>query len=116
MLDESAALTEKLLKLSTFGGLAGFGGAVKYVSAVIKKPERISHRRFLLLLFANIFISSFCGLMGGLLVGALKLDVAWQYIGSGIFGYAGTHGLDLVMLALKRKIEPSAVIPIPPTQ
>lgn len=84
--------------------LAGFGGAVKYISGVIRSNESVSNRRFLLLLAANIFISSFCGMMGLLLVSTFTESLAWYGIAAGMFGYIGTQGLDIVLLALKKKI------------
>lgn len=98
-----------------WGLLAGFGGAVKYVSAVIRGNEVVTNRRFLALLFANIFISSFCGLMGGLVITTITADPTWAYLACGLFGYLGTQGLDILILALKKKVTPiSTVIPIPP--
>jgi hypothetical protein len=98
--------------------LASFGGAVKYISGVIRSAERISNRRFLFLLAANIFISSFCGLMGGLLVNALTNDTQWAYIGSGLIGYLGTQGMDIVLLSLQKKIglgkhNIASIMPVP---
>jgi len=98
--------------------LAGFGGAVKYVSFVIRTDSQFSWRRFAALLVANVFVSSFCGLMGGLLASAFKLDMVWQYLACGTFGYLGTQGLDIIILVVKRKFAPltpaSAVMPVPP--
>lgn len=115
------AIPEEAPRLAQLGGwflLAGAGGAVKYVSTVIRSSDRVSNRRFLLLLAANTFISSFCGLIGSLLMSTLTSQWQWHGIAAGVCGYLGTQSLDLVMLALKRKIEPglpaSAVIPIPP--
>jgi hypothetical protein len=111
--------TPRLAQIGTWFLLAGVGGGVKYVSTVIRSPVRVSNRHFLALLSANIFISSFCGLMGGLLMTTLTQDSTWTYLASGLSGYLGTQSLDVVMLALKRKIEPglpmSAVIPVPPS-
>src|SRR4051812_26470476 len=81
--------------------LAGFGGAVKYVSAVIRSPERVSNRRFLTLLAANSVVSTFCGLMGGLAVAGA--GGTWPYLASGLFGYLGTQGLDYLLIALQKK-------------
>lgn len=96
--------------------LAAFGGAVKYVASVIRSKDKISNRRFLLLLAANMFISAFCGIMGLLmLIAAGVTSIAIYGMGAGMFGYMGTQALDIVMLALKKKIDPvSAIIPIPP--
>lgn len=97
--------------------LAAFGGAVKYISAVLRTNTLVSNRRFVMLLIANVFISSFCGLMGGLLLTTLTDNITWQYLSCGIFGYLGTQGLDIIVLILKKKIEPpmpvSAIIPVP---
>ena len=118
MLTEDWSIYTKVL---VWGSLAGLGGAAKYISAVIRSSEIISQRRFLLLLFANMFVSSFSGLMGGLLTTTLTSDATWPYIASGLFGYLGTQGMDIMLLALKKKIEPvspytaAAVIPVPPS-
>jgi hypothetical protein len=105
--------------VSVFGWLmlAGLGGAVKYTSTVIRGAERISHRRFLGLLCANIFISSFCGLIGTLLVSTISRSWEWHGIAAGTFGYLGTQGLDVIILTLRKKVGSeiplSAVIPLP---
>jgi LydA holin phage, holin superfamily III len=99
--------------------LAATGGAVKYISAVINSTERVSHRRFLTLLVANIFISAFCGVMAILL--AFTVTHNWLYAGmsAGMFGYMGPQSLDWVMLALQKKIgsatpNMSAIVAVPP--
>ncbi len=84
--------------------LAGLGGAVKYVATVIRSSEVISNRKFISMIFANVFISSFCGLMGGLLLQTLTQDPIWGFLASGIFGYIGTTSIDYVIIALQKKI------------
>ena len=115
-MNEHAPTIEKILG---WGLVAGFGGSVKYVSIVIKSPEHLSNRRFVILLLANVFISSFCGLMGGLLTTTVTTEQSWTFLASGIFGYLGTNGLDIVLLNMKRKIDPNAqlssVMPVPPS-
>jgi|CXWL01.1.fsa_nt_gi hypothetical protein len=114
MIDHDPATVEKVV---TWGFLAGFGGAVKYVSTVIRGSQTVSKRRFIFLLAANTFISSFCGLMGGLLAATATTERLWTYISAGIFGYIGTQALDMVLFAVKRKIEPNAhvssIFPVP---
>lgn len=96
--------TETLVKALFWSVLAGFGGAVKYVAFVIRSSDVISNRKFVSMLFANVFISSFCGLMGGLLVKTMTNSETWHMIAAGTFGYLGTQGLDYVILALQKKI------------
>lgn len=109
---------DTFVKVIMWSSLAGIGGAVKYVSTVIRSTEAVSNRRFFLLLAANMFISSFCGLMGMLL--AMNMTDSWALHGltAGGIGYMGTTGLDLVILNMKNKIQPnspvSAVFPVPP--
>jgi hypothetical protein len=99
--------------------LASLGGAVKYIAAVLKSPEPVTNRRFWWLLAANMFVSSFCGLMGVLLVSAVTADPAWHGLTAGMFGYLGTSALDMVMFAMRKKIDPSAsvasVLAVPPS-
>ena len=106
-------------KFLAWGALAGFGGAVKYVAAILRSEQKVSNRRFLALLSANMFISSFCGLMGAMLVSTFTNEMMWHGLAAGMFGYTGTAGLDWVMIALKKKIDPTAtaedVIAIPPS-
>jgi hypothetical protein len=98
--------------------LAAFGGAVKYVAAVLRSANTVTQRRFVALLLANVFISSFCGLMGMFLVKTATDSLAWLGLASGMFGYLGTTGLDIVILSLRKKIDPQAsvstLIPLPP--
>lgn len=109
---------DALAKILIWGFLAAMGGAVKYVSTVIRSPQSISHRRFAALLCGNMFISSFCGLMGYLLITTFTLSWEWHAMAAGLFGYLGTQGLDIVILTLRRKLDPnttvSSVVPIPP--
>ena len=96
--------TDTLVKAIFWSMLAGFGGAVKYVAFVIRSSEMISNRKFVSMLFANVFISSFCGLMGGLLIKTITNSETWHMIAAGTFGYLGTQGLDYVIIALQKKI------------
>lgn len=111
-----SSTTEKIIG---WGVVAGFGGAVKYLAAVIRSSESLSQRRFVFLLIANMLISSFCGLIGGLLMTTMTSDQTWTFLGAGIFGYAGTQGLDIAIFAVRKKIEPatklSEVAPLPPS-
>jgi hypothetical protein len=108
---------DTIVNALVWGTLAGFGGMVKYISTVIRSSDLVSNQRFVVLLAANAFISSFCGLMGGLLLTTVTDERGWQYLASGIFGYLGTTGLDFILIALKKKIDPSfpvsAIIPMP---
>lgn len=109
------------MKVFVWGSLAGAGGAAKFISGVLRSSESISQRRFVVLLVANMFVSSFAGLMGGLIATTVTHDATWPYIASGLFGYLGTQGMDILLLALKKKIEPivpfnvASVIPVPPS-
>jgi hypothetical protein len=103
--------SDTIINVVLWGALAGFGGAVKYVASVIRSPTAISYRRFLLLLAANTFISSFCGLMGLLLAFTLTNNWAIHGLLSGGVGYLGIQGLDMVLFVVKRKIDPSAQMP-----
>ena len=107
MLNEDSSI---YINVMVWGVLAGIGGAAKYISTVIRSAETISNRRFLLLLFANIFVSSFSGLMGGLLMTTVSADPTWSFIASGLFGYLGTQGLDVLLSALKKKIDPTSAL------
>lgn len=104
-------------KIVVWGLLAGFGGAVKYVSAVIRAQELVTNRRFMMLLGANMFISSFCGLMGAMLISTVTKEIMWHGLAAGMFGYVGTYSLDMTMMALQKKVgirpEASVVIPLP---
>ncbi len=108
-------------KVAIWGSLAGAGGAAKFISSVLRNSQSISQRRFCVLLLANMFVSSFAGLMGGLIATTMTHDATWPYIASGLFGYLGTQGMDILLLALKKKIEPvvpfnvGTVIPMPPS-
>ena len=100
--------------------VAGLGGAVKYISMVIRTNDNPSRRRFILLLSANIFISSFCGMMGLFLVATFTKSLAWYGLAAGMFGYIGTQGLDIALLSLRKKITQSVgsvadIIPVPPS-
>ena len=95
-------------KVIGWGVLAGMGGAVKYVSIVLKSTERIVIRRFLALSIGNTFVSSFCGIIGGLFVSAMDWSRTWQFAAAGIIGYLGPQGLDIIILSVKKKIDPSA--------
>lgn len=99
--------------------LAAFGGAVKYISAVLRSPETVSNRRFFVLLFANVFISAFCGLMGGMVTSLVTDDLLAHFAASGLLGYLGTQGLDITILALRKRVGlPSTVtnvVPVPPS-
>ncbi len=110
--EQVTALTAALWLL-----LAAFGGAVKYISGVLRSSEIISNRRFFVLLFANVFISSFCGLMGGFLASTVTSEPTWNFVASGLFGYLGTTTMDWLVLALRKKIgiPVSAVVPVPPS-
>lgn len=110
--------TPTIVKVVLWGALAGFGGAVKYVSIVLKAGDLVSLRRFLGLLAGNTFVSSFCGIMGGLLANALGWSQVWQFAVAGSIGYLGPQGMDLIILLIKGKfqiaIPVSAVVPVPP--
>ncbi len=98
--------------------LASVGGAAKYFVSSLKTPVR-DMRHFITLLLINVFISGFSGLMGALVVSTITTDVQWHLIASGIFGYLGTQGLDIIMLLLQKKIGAgpvpmSNVIAVPP--
>src|SRR4051794_30635398 len=99
-------------KVFAWAFLAGSGGAVKFVSASLKSKTSMSPRRFLLLLGANVFISGFSGLMGALLFSTFSTDHVWQLIASGIFGYLGTQGLDVVALAMNKRIGDGGMLPV----
>jgi len=110
--------TPLYLKLATWGLLAGMGGAVKFISVTLKNKDRMSPQRFLLLLSANVFISGFSGLMGALVFSTLSPDRTWQLVAAGVGGYLGTQLLDVLALAMSRKMRDgplpiSSVIPIP---
>jgi LydA holin phage, holin superfamily III len=107
-----------VFKFFLFAVLAGCGGAVKFISASLRTNTTMSPRRFLFLLGANVFISGFSGLMGALIFSTISPDRNWQLIAAGVFGYLGTTGLDVISLALSKRMlgDPlpvSAIIPLP---
>lgn len=110
--------TPLVLKLLSWGVLAGAGGAVKFVSASLKSKDAMGPRRFLVLLTANVFISGFSGLIMALVFSTLSPDHTWQLVAAGVGGYAGTQILDVLALTMSRKMRDgplpvSSVIPIP---
>jgi hypothetical protein len=112
--------TPLVLKLLSWGVLAGMGGAVKFISASLKNRDALSPRRFMLLLTANVFISGFSGLIMALVFSTLSPDRTWQLVAAGVGGYAGTQILDVLALTMSRKMRDvpvpvSSVIPIPPS-
>lgn len=118
--DLSAAEAPHLAQLLAWGLLAGAGGAVRFVSVMMRTKGHISSRRFLVLLVGNVFVSGFSGLIGALAFSTFSSNHIWQMIAAGVFGYGGTQVLDFLALAMQRKVagtaEPvSAAIPIPPS-
>jgi hypothetical protein len=114
MVDE----TPLYAKILSWGLLASAGGAVKFLAAMLRTPEKMSAKRFLFLLGANVCISGFSGLIFALLFSTLSPDRTWQLIAAGIGGYLGTQLLDIIALTMTKKISDmpvpiSQVIPIP---
>lgn len=110
--------TPYLIRLIQFGVLAGMGGATKFISTSLKSTEKMSNRRFLVLLIANVFISGFSGLMGALMFSTVSPDITLQSVAAGIFGYIGAQGLDIIALTMQKKFfdkpQPiSSIIPVP---
>ena len=105
-------------KMISWGVMAGIGGAVKFVSAALKNNQVMSAKRFMTLLTANVFISGFSGLMGSLVFATFSPDHNLQLIAAGVFGYLGTHGLEIIALSMTRRVTNeappiSSVIPVP---
>mgnify|MGYP002785381259 CR=1 FL=1 len=107
-----------VLKYVGFAVVAGFGGAVKFLSVSLRTNTQMSTRRFLFLLGSNVTISAFSGVMAALIFSQISPDKTWQLAAAGVGGYMGTQLLDIVALAMTKRITEesvpvSAVIPIP---
>lgn len=112
--------TFHLVRMAQFGIMAGMGGAAKFVSVVVKSKEKMTTRRFLLSMSANIFVSGFTGVVAMLIVSTMTDDVAIQGAAAGVFGWSGAITLDIIALTMQKRFLGTAgpisnAIPIPPS-
>jgi len=95
----------QVIKVSTWALLAFMGGAAKFVATTLASKEKLTFRRFMVLICGNVFVSGFGGIMGALIFSTISQDPTMQAIAAGVFGYLGTQGLETITTIYKKKIE-----------
>ena len=105
MPEEKISLAHQLQQSGTWGyicmmGLACWGGAVRYINAVLR-----GQKLNILNLILEMFVSSFCGLMAAFVCVYFNLDIMEGAVFIGMAGYAGTSFLDKLKNATENKIK-----------
>jgi NO-binding membrane sensor protein with MHYT domain len=90
--------THNLLALMLSVGLAIFGSLARMLSTKEKEVRRIRD------LLSRLFVTTFAGLLVGLICLAMHFGAMWAAIAGAIAGWLGTQSIDLIIAIGKKKL------------